>query len=113
MAYQQCRYKNEVAKIPVQRINGQFYMFLKDVHDYFPGIQSFTCNGKPIPFENGRNKVRIEPARIQTFTEKVIHCHKSLSDDTVTPEIDYNLKQEMLSMRGDMKKSAGISLMVL
>jgi len=101
MTYQQCRYKDNVEKIPVRDINGQSYVLLKDVHDYFPDIRRFTCDGEPIPFEHNQYNRRLKLWCIRAFTGKVIDCHKPVFDDRAASKIADNSKQPILEQIRD------------
>ena len=101
MAYQQCRYKNHVEKIPIQKVDGQSYLFLDDVHDRFPGIQYFTCLDTPIPFEHDQNQIRLKPWRIRAKIDQIIDCHMPIS----ASENKDNFRQEISEIHADLKKT--------
>ncbi len=104
MAYQQCRYKGHVKKIPIQQIDGQACILLNDVRDRFPAVQYFTYNNKPIPFEHDNSHVRLKPLRIKANIEIIIDCHKPMHDVKVNSEFDDDSKQQILEMRYDIKQ---------
>lgn len=88
MTYQQCRYKDQVKKVPVREIHEQSYILLDDVHDYFPDVRSFTCNGAPVPFEVDEHHLRLKPACIRAFTNEIIDCDKPENDQESPSEIN-------------------------
>lgn len=105
MEYQQCRYKNQIEKIPVRKMNGQSYVLLDDVHDCFPGIQYFTCSGTPVPFEHDDNHTRLKPWRIRASIENIIDCHVPMYTDKVASTVDDDFKQELSAIHADLKKT--------
>ena len=67
MSYQQCRYREEIEEVPLQEIDGEFYVFLNDIRDRFPGVQYFTCDKKPISFVKDNNQVRLKTMAYSSY----------------------------------------------
>lgn len=99
MAYQQCRYKDTIRRIPVRNINKQHYMFLQDVHDQFPRVRNFTCKGEPVAFEYNEDHVRIEPAHIRASLREIIDCHKPTQNGEAVLSIPDNQNQQIFLSR--------------